>query len=444
MRRIILAALTPEQIEKIREVRESGGSYRDAARAANCAASTIARYFPDSKLELRSDTPLDLTDTKIREDEGGATVEFVSPRRIRTIEDAVAFGEVDTTQWYVRSWECTSWEVVMKIRQGQDAAGRQLPDRPERHQLWRVKLSLARIAPKSQVEALKQLCDLYRVAQYPHVIPPYPVRPGRPVLCEIDLNDLHFGKLAWKEECGEDYDLKIAEQYFRNAIQDLVACASGWRIEEFLIPLGSDMLHIDNPKGETTSGTRVDHDGRYTKIFLSFYSNVIWMTEFLIHFAPVKYKLVRGNHDGDSTFFLCHSLSERFRAMDCVEVDTSPKTHKYHHYGCNLIGMMHGDKVPGDGIKVLPTIMSGEMKHIWHQITNPEWHLGHKHTQKKFSTQDMETMNGHVVRWLAALTATDKWHYDSLYLGNKKAAEAFLYDKETGFVANFNAVARAA
>lgn len=434
--------LTPEQIEQIKQVRENGGSYREAAKAAGCAPSTVGQYFPDSKLEIREDTTLDLSETKIKEDEGGATVEFVSPRRIKTLEDAIAFGEVDTTQFYVKSWECTSWEVVMRVRQGQDAQGRQLPDRPERHQLWRVRLVLARIAPKCQIEAVKLLCDRYRLAEYPYSIPPYPVRPGKPVLCEIDLNDLHFGKLAWKEECGEDYDLKIAERMFRNAIQDLVAYASGFRIEEFLVPLGSDMMHIDNNKSETTGGTRVDADGRYTKIYLSFYENVIWMTEYLMTFAPVKIKLIPGNHDYMTTFFLCHALGQRFRNVDRVEVDVSPKSRKYHHYGCNLIGMMHGDHVPGDGIKVLPTIMSSEMREIWPQITNPEWHLGHKHTAKKFSTRDFDTMNGHVVRWLSALTATDKWHFDKLYVGNRKAAESFIYDRALGCVANFNAVAR--
>lgn len=434
--------LTPEQIETIKQIRENGGSYRDAAKAANCAPSTVGQYFPDSKLEIKEDVTLDLGETKIKEDEGGATVEFVSPRRIKTLEEAIAFGEVDTTQFYVKSWECSSWEVVMRVRQGQDANGRQLPDRPERHQLWRVRLILARIAPKSQIEAVKLLSDRYRVAEYPHSIPPFPVRPGRPVLCEIDLNDLHFGKLAWKEECGEDYDLKIAERMFRNAIQDLVAYASGFRIEEFLVPLGSDMMHIDNNKSETTNGTRVDADGRYTKIYLSFYENIIWMTEYLMAFAPVKFKLVPGNHDHMTTYFLCHALGQRFRDVDRVDVDVSPKSRKYHQYGCNLIGLMHGDHVPGDGIKVLPTIMSSEMREVWPQITNPEWHLGHRHTAKKFSTRDFDTMGGHVVRWLAALTATDKWHFDNLYVGNRKAAEMFLYDRTLGCVANFNAVAR--
>jgi len=31
-------------------------------------------------------------------------------------------------------------------------------------------------------------------------------------LLEPDMPDLHFGKLTWNEESGEDYDIKIAEQ----------------------------------------------------------------------------------------------------------------------------------------------------------------------------------------------------------------------------------------
>ncbi len=437
-----MPSLTPEQIEKIVEVRKNGGSYREAARIAGCAPSTVGTYFPDSKLEFKDETVLDITDTKVKEDENGASVEFVSPRRIRTVEDAIAFGEVDTTQYYVKSWDCTSWEVVMRVRQGQDASGRQLPDRPERHQLWRVSLKLARIAPKSQIEALKLLCERYRIATYPHHVPPYPVRPGRPVLCEIDLNDTHYGKRAWKEECGEDCDIEIVGNIIKNAVHDLVGYASGFRIEEFLVPLGSDMIHFDNQKSETTNGTRVDCDGRYAKVYLSFYQHVIEMTEYLLNFAPVRFLRVPGNHDANTSFFLCHALDQRFHKTDRVTVDVSPKSRKYYQYGCNLLGFIHGDKVPRDGIKTLPAIMSGEMKHVWPEIMNPEWHLGHKHTQRKFITQDLETMNGHVVRWLAALSPTDAWHYDNLFVGNKKAAEAFIYDREYGFVANFNANAR--
>jgi len=49
--------LTPEQIETIRQVRENSGSYRDAAKAAGCAPSTVGRYFPDSKLNEKSEDP---------------------------------------------------------------------------------------------------------------------------------------------------------------------------------------------------------------------------------------------------------------------------------------------------------------------------------------------------------------------------------------------------
>jgi hypothetical protein len=104
----LILPLTPEQVDRIREVRESGGSYRDAAKAAGCAASTVGQYFPDSKIELKEEATLDLGETKVKEDENGATVEFVSPKRIKTLEDAIAFAEVDTTQFYVKSWECTS------------------------------------------------------------------------------------------------------------------------------------------------------------------------------------------------------------------------------------------------------------------------------------------------------------------------------------------------
>lgn len=423
--------LTPEQIETLKKVRESGGSVREAAKAANVAPSTAARLFPDP-----------VRDRTIKEDGDDATVEYLSPKRIKTLEDAMEFGEVDPAIWIVDRWECTSWEVVTRVRQGQDADKRWLPDRVERHQMWRVRLYLKRIVPRAMIEARKRLCEALPVQSLLSLPPRMPKGNGRAVMCALDLYDCHFGKLCWDKECGTDYDLKIAQSVFRHAVEDLLDYVLDFNIEEFLVPIGNDFLHIDNLINQTTGGTVVDTDGRFPKIYTAAKLAVIEMVEYLICFAPVRLVRVPGNHDRLSSWFLCDALSERFRTTDMVTVDTSPASRKYHKYGCNLIGLIHGDKVPGDGIKVLPTIMASEKRDVWGEITNPEWHLGHKHTQRKFSTRDMDTMNGVVVRWLASLSATDAWHFDNLYVGNKRAAELFIYDKERGNVGSFTALAR--
>lgn len=443
-----MPSLTQKQIGEIYRFLDEGKSQRQAAKSVGCARSTVALYAQKKTGSSFGADPIEsvlgkpLGKSSLKEDKDGATIERLSDRRIRTLEDAIAFAEVDTDLWYVDTWECTSWEVAMKVRKGQDKDGLWNPEVPERHQLWRVSLKLKRIATKSLIDAIKAVCEKYKFPEYPYQVPSYPKRTERPVACEIDLNDLHFLKLAWHKECGENYDSRIASTRFRNAIQDSLGYASGFNIDEFVIPIGSDMFHVDGPKGQTTSGTPVDHDGRYFKGYMTFYDELVWLFDYLLNFAPVRAFYLPGNHDNLTSFYLCHALQERYRRVEQVSVDLSPRSHKYYRYYGNLIGFTHGDNVPGDGIESLPTVMASECRSLWSKIVHPEWHIGHKHTAKRLSQKDYVEIKGCIIRWLSALTATDKWHYDKFFIGNRKAAEMFLYDREYGCIANYFAVAR--
>jgi len=60
--------------------------------------------------------------------------------------------------------------------------------------------------------------------------PTYPSYPkvskpsDRRYLLEINVPDLHLGKLAWGEETGDaDYDTEIAQQVFREAVEELLS-----------------------------------------------------------------------------------------------------------------------------------------------------------------------------------------------------------------------------
>jgi hypothetical protein len=107
---------------------------------------------------------------------------------------------------------------------------------------------------------------------------------------------------------------------------------------------------------------------------------------------------------------------------------------KYVEWGNCLLGLTHGNEEKhGD----LRHIMSEEAREAWARTVFREWHLGHLHHKKETHFQPLSEINGVMVRILSSLSATDAWHYLKGYLP-LRAAQAFLWDKQDGMIAQFN------
>jgi hypothetical protein len=412
---------------------------RPAGELAGCAASTALAYFHWlERNELIDEAPAAPARTKFKvvESSDGQTIEGISPTRIRTLEDAIAFAEVDTKVWRVKTWECTSWEVVMKMKGGKDQ-----PDQAERHGLWRVSLKLERLAPKFILDGLDAIFDRMKDAakgyhfDLPHVAP----RETGGTMMEINIPDLHLGKLCWAPETGGDYDLKIAEEVYDQTVVDLLKHAKTYDPEQIVFLLGSDFFHYDTPAGTTTAGTPLDRDGRLAKMFeIGFQMQNRSIRRALAAARRVKAVLMPGNHDAVSSFCLARAVAAQFHMDDRVSVDYGPCVRKYVQYGVNLIGLAHGNGVKRAD---LPLIMATERPKEWAATTCREWHLGHLHTSKAFETKTVDEHKGVIVRIISSLSGTDAWHYENGYVGNRRAGEAFVYEKDRGFVANLVAAA---
>lgn len=430
-----MTRLTAEQVETIRRVREAGGSYREAARRAGCAASTIGAYFPDSRIEVDDPASEPGPNVVVREAGDSRTVEYASPHRIKTLEDAVAFAEVDLATWRVKSWECTSWEVVMKIK-AKDAS-----DRAERHGLWRVSLKLERLFPKHLMDGLDLVWKRFESKTLRFDRPYVPARRSGGSMIEINIPDLHLGKLCWRPETGHDYDVRIAEAVYEDAAAELQQRAKGFDVDQAVFLIGSDFFHVDTLANTTTAGTHVDTDGRYAKMIEVGEMAVIRAVDRLADACRnVKVIWVPGNHDRLSSYHLARTIAAWFRNDDRVEVDYGPAVRKYFRYGVNLLGYTHGDKIKREK---LPLIMATERKEDWAATTCREWHVGHAHTSKSFETMACDEYAGVRVKVVPSLCGTDAWHSENGFIGNTRAAEAFVYERDHGLVANFTAVARA-
>lgn len=245
--------------------------------------------------------------------------------------------------------------------------------------------------------------------------------------------DLHLGKLAWGEETGEDYDMKIAEARFVTAIEDLIRKTSGHRISRILFPIGNDIYNSDKatPFAQTTSGTPQQDDSRWQKMFRTGTKLITWAVSRLAEIAPVDVVTVFSNHDHERVFYLGEVINAVYAEHPNVSVDNSPKVRKYYKYGQCLFGLAHGHN---EKAMSLPFTMAQEAKQDWADTHYREWFLGHLHHSKKIITEVGKDYSGVKVTYLTSPSATDAWHFAKNFTGSIKGCEAFVYDKQEGLI----------
>lgn len=301
---------------------------------------------------------------------------------------------------------------------------------------------VGRSLPKPHFDATESL-----LRRLENAAPGFFSEPVEPVatpdlLVEIDLFDVHFGKLCWAPETGENYDLRIAERIYRCAVEDLLSHIAGRSVCRFILPLGNDLFHCDTLVRTTTAGTPVDCDGRYAKMIEIGEASVLSAIDRLQSIAPVDVIHVPGNHDRLSSYHLCRTVSAWYRHCPRVAVDLTPSVRKYRRYGVNLFGYTHGDNITDVMLRSLPGLMAVEMPTEWGRTTCREWKIGHRHTLRRFETRSSDEFNGVQIWYLSSLSSTDAWHFEHQFVGNKRAAEAYLYGLESGYVGHFVAPAR--
>lgn len=361
-----------------------------------------------------------------------ATIGLDVKEPISTLEQLIRIAKIDADVWTVDSWECTAWNSITKDKAWE----------AHLHQLWRVHAKLKRIAPKPYLEALdalfakKELLAPKKFSRPKH-------KPGK-VMVKFSLADVHFGKLAWGRETGQDYDLSIAESVFENAVEDLLIEVKDKQIDCIYAMFGNDYFNADNSRNETTNGTRVECDGRQTKVIEVGMRAYIRAVERWRQEAPVKIWWIGGNHDKLNSHWGAREIKAWFRNDSGVEVDIEPRERKYATYGKTMFGMTHGEGISDSKVKELPGLMMTEApREMLTSTTRCEWILAHRHREQEFMQRGTDSHMGCTVRWMLSLSATDAWHNQKMFVGNTRAAEVLWYDKEQGFKGKALAIARA-
>jgi len=262
-------------------------------------------------------------------------------------------------------------------------------------------VKLAWIKQSAEAKLLSTLID--KIHEIPEIkLKPIEIYP-RQKLLEIPLFDMHFGVANY-----EYYEPHLDE--IRRYIHRLY--------EHIVITVGSDMLHHNDMRSQTASGTPIEQLNIRTawNDALKFYIGLI--TEAVDHANEVTVIYVKGNHDESLSWSFVQLLKQLFPT---VHFNDDFKERKVFLWEQIFIGYIHGDKP----IKDIDKVFIKENKKAYGNAEITEIHIGHLHRENlKGNVQDT---TGTMVRVLSTGNITDSWSDDNNYVGANKRFQLFEY-----------------
>jgi metallophosphoesterase superfamily enzyme len=363
---------------------------------------------------LAATTPVTPDAEQVTQRRDGDTLEAKSTsRRIKTVEDLLRHIEADMTRYEVAASEATKWECG-------DGSGGAV----ELHRVF------VRLKPKAGPGVLECVEAMIAAAAKDLRRKSVPRPAKRNGLWQVVVvSDVHFGNYAYKGTTGgANYDLYIAEKIVRQVSGELLAVGDAMKPARRTIAFLGDILHYDNPRGQTTSGTQLERDGRLQKMLQIGWDTLLEVVERSA--APTDVLVVNGNHDETLSWAWQRVLMERFRNDGRVTVSDAHTGRQYATHGRNLLGFAHGHKAK----RKLGQIMALEQPKHWSNAACREWHTGHYHSQAAEWQRPIETIDGVIVRTAPAICPPDDWHAENGFIGSRRAMETFLYRPEGGLV----------
>lgn len=262
------------------------------------------------------------------------------------------------------------------------------------------------------------------VAEYarPAEASPAPRATEEETLVVYPLGDPHIGMLAWAAECGESFDLKIAEAELCECMRQLVA-RSPASAECIVANLG-DFWHAEDDRQATPkSGHKLDVDGRAGKVGrvgLHILRSLIDTA--LTKHGRVRFRSIPGNHDPHSSFWLPEIMRATYANDPRVTVEDGFNPYQFDVFGKVLLGWAHGD---GAKLDALGEVMATDVPALWGAASFRYWNTGHVHHWQQ------KELRGCVVDTHRTLAGRDAWHHHSGYRSGR-ALKAIAYHREWG------------
>jgi DNA-binding transcriptional regulator YdaS (Cro superfamily) len=267
------------------------------------------------------------------------------------------------------------------------------------------------------IEALKE--DIPKLAA---TLPP-PLGNDKLLNCYV-ITDYHMGMLAWDEECGENWDLKIAEElivkWFAQAIHQSP------NADTAIFAQLSDFLHFDGMDAVTPASKHLlDVDSRFSKLVrasIRILRNVITML--LQKHQKLHIIMADANHDPVSQIWLREWFSVLYENEPRVSVDTSPNPYNAYEFGKTALFFHHGHK---RNVANVSNVFANQFREMFGRTKHAYAHMGHLHHV------DVKENNLMIVEQHRTLAANDAYSARGGYLSGRDA-KVITYSKDYGEV----------
>lgn len=296
---------------------------------------------------------------------------------------------------------------------------------------WEVKQKWVKGPQGSQLLVKKESTDYKK--EFQEFVENYTVKtvyprytPSSSKLAVVALFDIHLGKIAHFKYTGSTDNLSTQEQLYKQEFGKLLTFLKGQDVDQIILPIGNDLLNVDNDFLTTTKGTKQSSSDDLHGMFQLALNLMCESINSLAQIAPVRACLVPGNHAKMSETYLAIALHSIYKDNQHVVIDHEPNPRKYYQWGKVLIGLAHGE-LP---LKKYAELLPYEAKEFFSSSNYFEILVGDKHVEEVHKSGIYD--EGVVVRRLAALTSIDMWHYQQGYTLSKRRSYVLIYDKENG------------
>lgn len=175
-------------------------------------------------------------------------------------------------------------------------------------------------------------------AQTTKPIDPYPYA----ILDDYNDRDITVVWSMFDEHWGAE-DLDSQKEFMEGLAGRSLAAIRDEKPKRVVIPFGSDLMHVDTVKEQTTKGTPIklyDSLQNVSNTMVTFFVNCVLQA---ISICPVSIYIVSGNHDRSLADYSYGFLRALFSNNESVSIIHSGSARSYHACGTTLLTLQHGD-----------------------------------------------------------------------------------------------------
>lgn len=272
-------------------------------------------------------------------------------------------------------------------------------------------------AEAAAIEALKK--------EIPRLAPiDYTSQNNKNLLSLYVLTDYHFGMMAWEQEGGDNWDLKIASDLLEKWFSSAVAQAPDSHTA-VLANIG-DLMHYDALEAITpTSGHVLDADSRLPKVIDVVIKTIRKVIDMLLHkHQHVHIVMAEGNHDLASSVWLRAMFSALYEDEPRITVDNTHIPFYMYEWGDVSLFFHHGHK---KRLNQVSEFFAGNFREVFGKTQFSYAHMGHLH-HKEVKENSLMIVEQH-----RTLAAKDAHAIRGAYLSGR-GASVITYNKNYGEV----------